>query len=191
MIFVTAGTEHPFDRLFRAVDNLARGGALPDDAFGQTGLGAYVPLYFASTPFVAHGEFLDRLRAASMIVSHVGMGTILQAAQWGVPAVVLPRRASLGEHVNDHQLDSAALVEKEGLCLVAWTEEELSTKVRLAATWRPEARRSDGRLVEALRRDLHAIERRLGRRDKEAGSRAPVLSLARPRIAGRDFGVQG
>jgi UDP-N-acetylglucosamine transferase subunit ALG13 len=159
MIFVTAGTEHGFDRLFRAVDRLAGEGRLPDEAFGQTGLGRYRPEFFASTPFVPHAEFLEQLRGASMLISHVGMGTILQASQWGVPAVVLPRRAALGEHVNDHQLDSAELIQREGAALVAWTEDELADRIREARTWRPARREGDRGLVEALRRDLRGIER--------------------------------
>lgn len=162
MIFVTAGTEHGFDRLFRAVDGLAARGLLPYEAFGQTGLGAYIPEHFASTPFVAHEEFQRRLRGASILISHVGMGTTLQAAEWGVPAVLLPRRGALGEHVNDHQVDSAEMVEREGLGLIAWTEDQIAERLTQAMTWRPTRRRSDHKLVGVVRRDLLAIARTRG-----------------------------
>ncbi len=36
------------------------------------------------------------------------MGTILTALDLGKPLILMPRRADLGEHRNDHQLDTAA-----------------------------------------------------------------------------------
>jgi UDP-N-acetylglucosamine transferase subunit ALG13 len=48
------------------------------------------------------------MEAARIVVAHAGMGSILMAAEAGKPIVILPRRADLGEHRNDHQLDTAA-----------------------------------------------------------------------------------
>ena len=42
--------------------------------------------------------------AAAAIVAHAGMGTILTALETGKRLLVMPRRAALGEHRNDHQL---------------------------------------------------------------------------------------
>ena len=45
---------------------------------------------------------------AKVIVSHAGMGSILTAIEAGKPVILMPRRADLGEHRNDHQRDTAA-----------------------------------------------------------------------------------
>ena len=52
-------------------------------------------------------ECTDRMVAADAIIAHAGMGTILTALEMGKPLLVMPRRAELGEHRNDHQLATA------------------------------------------------------------------------------------
>jgi UDP-N-acetylglucosamine transferase subunit ALG13 len=52
--------------------------------------------------------FAEAFAKADVIVSHAGMGTILSATEIGKPIVLMPRRADMGEHRNNHQLDTAA-----------------------------------------------------------------------------------
>lgn len=109
MIFVTVGTQEPFDRLVRAVDQWA--GAHDEPVFGQLGrltAGSYRPLNFPFEPFVSADEFQERLEASRLLVAHAGMGSIISALTWGKPLLMLARRASLGEHRNEHQLATAA-----------------------------------------------------------------------------------
>ena len=124
MIFVTVGTQVPFDRLLRVVDEWA-GDAGRDDVFAQTGESALTPAHVEAVPFLAPGEFTARFEAAAAVVAHAGMGTILGCLQHGKPLIVMPRRASLGEHRNEHQLATARRFQEKGLIHVALDEEEL------------------------------------------------------------------
>ena len=45
---------------------------------------------------------------AEIIVAHAGMGSILTSLSMGKRIIVMPRRASLHEHRNDHQFASAS-----------------------------------------------------------------------------------
>lgn len=105
MIFLTVGTQLPFDRLVRAVDGWC---ARSDnhDVFGQIA-GGYRPRHFAWSPFVEPEEFDRRFADADLVVAHAGMGTVISALTFGRPLLMLPRRASLGEHRNDHQVATA------------------------------------------------------------------------------------
>ena len=47
------------------------------------------------------------LRKCNTVVAHAGMGTIISATEIGKQVVVMPRRADLNEHRNDHQLATA------------------------------------------------------------------------------------
>lgn len=110
MIFLTVGTQLPFDRLVRAADAWAgaRGRA---DIFAQIaapGPGGYVPKNFMHTAHVTPQEFEARCRAAPLIIAHAGMGSLITAMTFGKPIVVMPRRGHLGEHRNDHQFATAA-----------------------------------------------------------------------------------
>lgn len=53
------------------------------------------------------------------------MGSILTALRYKKPILVLPRRADLGEHRNDHQLATAKWLSNRAGLTVAWNEEEL------------------------------------------------------------------
>lgn len=101
MIFVTIGTQLPFDRLVSAVDQWAL--CQPDaEVFGQIGPSRLTP----SFPHVAHlsgDAFEERMQAADMVVSHAGIGTIMTCWARRKPLIVMARQHALGEHRNDHQ----------------------------------------------------------------------------------------
>jgi len=107
MIFATVGTQLPFDRLIRALDDWA--GANPGtEVFAQIGHGGYEPRYMEWSHDLHPQEFRERLEACDAIVAHAGMGTIISAVELGKRVIVMPRRAALGEHRNEHQLATVA-----------------------------------------------------------------------------------
>ncbi len=106
MIFVTVGTQLPFDRLLRSVDQWAeKHSDIP--VFAQVGDSEYKPQYMECVQNLGPQEYKDKFEAASVVVSHVGMGTIISGLECAKPLVLMPRLASLGEHRNDHQLGTA------------------------------------------------------------------------------------
>lgn len=130
MIFVTVGTELPFDRLVRAVDDwAAESGAA--EVFAQIGEGAWEPLNIGFSHFLEPPEFDRRFLAADLIVAHAGMGTILSALRYGKPLLVMPRRANFGEQRNDHQLATARRLSEMGKLDVAMDETELRSRLRM------------------------------------------------------------
>ena len=111
MIFLTVGTQLPFDRLVRVVDAWCAARGTGDKVFGQIGvLGRdnYRPVHFDFAQTLPPGEFDARFAAARCIIAHAGMGSIIGALNAGKPITILPRRADLREQRNDHQLATAA-----------------------------------------------------------------------------------
>jgi UDP-N-acetylglucosamine transferase subunit ALG13 len=110
VIFLTVGTQLPFDRLVKAVDEWC--GRQRDDfeVFAQVGrLGPenYRPTRFAFEERLSQDSFEERLKASKLIISHAGMGSIISALTYQKPILILPRIAKLGEHRNEHQLATA------------------------------------------------------------------------------------
>jgi UDP-N-acetylglucosamine transferase subunit ALG13 len=154
VIFVTVGTQLPFDRLVGAVDRWAA--ARPDrEVFAQVGPTALRPAAIAWERFLSPAECRERMRAADAIVAHAGMGTIIGALELGTPIVVMPRVAGRGEHRNDHQLATARRFAEQGSIAVAFDEAELRARLdgidALAAAGHGIGRHARGPLVEALR----------------------------------------
>ena len=125
MIFVTIGTQLPFDRLIKIIDELAP--QLNEEIIAQVYQCGFSPKNIKTVDFLAPDEFNTLFDKARLIISHAGMGTILSALQKDKPIIVFPRIAALGEHRNEHQLATAHKFKEMGAVNVAMNEEELSS----------------------------------------------------------------
>lgn len=106
MIFVTVGGQMPFPRLIHAMDTWAEHNHR-DDVLAQIGETRERPRFVKAETFLTPLDFREAVSSAEVIVAHAGMGTILTAMEYQKPIVVMPRLARLGEHRNDHQVDTA------------------------------------------------------------------------------------
>jgi UDP-N-acetylglucosamine transferase subunit ALG13 len=134
MIFVTVGTQGQFDRLIRTVDEWA-GTNERSDVFAQTGPSDYRPVHISNERFIDPAEFRKRVESASLVIAHAGMGSIITALELGKQIIVMPRRANLGEHRNDHQVATAKRFAEQGRIMVAFSEEELTDKLNQLAVF--------------------------------------------------------
>jgi UDP-N-acetylglucosamine transferase subunit ALG13 len=106
MILLSVGTQFPFDRLVRAVDEWAVQTGR-DDIVAQIGPSQYKPKMLKCFGLVSPDEFRDLQAKADLIIAHAGMGSILTAMELGKPIIVFPRDHTLGEHRNGHQMATA------------------------------------------------------------------------------------
>lgn len=124
MIFVTVGVQLPFDRLIRTVDDWA-GRCGRRDVVAQVGSSSYIPKHIEARPRLPPDEFRNFVEKADVVIAHAGMGSIITALELGKAIIVLPRRAALGEHRNDHQLATARHMGSHGSISVAENEDAL------------------------------------------------------------------
>lgn len=124
MILVTVGTDGPFDRLVSAVDRWA-GERGRTDVVAQIGRSKLRPQFMRWYEFLEPPQFREYFSSASLIVAHAGMGTILSSLRYEKPLLVMPRRASLGEQRNEHQLATARRLQEIGKLTVAFDEAAL------------------------------------------------------------------
>lgn len=134
MIFVTVGThEQQFDRLVKAVDNLRAEGVLADPVFIQTGYCEYVPEYCEYVRFLSFEDIAKYMRDADVVITHGGPSSFIEAMAAGKVPVVVPRKGSLGEHVNDHQADFVRQVaERKGGIVPCYEVSDLPSAIEKA-----------------------------------------------------------
>jgi len=123
MIFVTVGTQLPFDRLISTIDAWA--GQNESSIFAQVGKSKISPNNIEYAQFLTLSEAEDLFRKASVIVSHAGMGSIISALKFKKPIIIFPRLAEKGEHRNNHQFATAKWLENKNGIKVAWDEAAL------------------------------------------------------------------
>lgn len=162
MIFVTVGTQLPFDRLIRAVDKWCAQSDLGGESFAQIGraeAGTYRPEHISWAETIRPAEFQERVQAARVIVSHAGMGSIITAMRFGKPIVIVPRRAALGEHRNDHQLATVKWLGNRPGIYPVLDEAELPAQVQRilesGAAGGAVPAFAEDRLIETLRGFIH------------------------------------
>ena len=145
MIFLTVGTQFPFDRLVRAVDDALDKIAIGEEVFGQIGAGSYRPRNFTAVNELEKHVYDQHVRRASGLISHAGMGTITMALDHSKPLLVMPRLKKHGEVVNDHQVAIAGRFAESGHLLVAYGPDDLAVEICKLKSFvpRPRQRQTD------------------------------------------------
>ena len=165
LIFLTVGNWHKgFDRLVKAVDELVGNGVITDQVTAQTGYSSYKPRLLTAVDFCSPTEFRNLIAKAWLVVSHAGMGTMIETIKQCKPIIVVPRRFALGEVSNDHQLATARHLESEGKVLVAYEVSELPDKLQLAKNFVPAKGEGCERIIQAVRTFLEKIAAQKGKR---------------------------
>ena len=75
MILVTVGTQLPFDRFIRIVDEAAP--SLGRTVFAQVGRGSYQPRNMEYAALIDPLKFDELIARTELIVSHAGIGTVV------------------------------------------------------------------------------------------------------------------
>ena len=131
MIFITVGSLFPFDRLVRAMDEW--GSMRPEEELvAQIGRGTYAPQNMRWSRILERGEYEATVAGARLVVAHAGVGTVVTAARFGRPVVVLPRLRRYAEHTSDHQVETAGWLKAKPGVYVAAHEGEIPARVEAA-----------------------------------------------------------
>jgi UDP-N-acetylglucosamine transferase subunit ALG13 len=162
VIFVTVGTQLPFERLVAAVDDWSGRQSTRPDVLAQVGAGRADYPHVRCVRSLDGARYSEAISAARLIVAHAGTGSILTALDRGLPVIIVPRDHLRGEHRDDHQIQTARQLERMGLVTVAWSETDLPGLIEQALTQQPDGRsgrRPNTDLVDYLREYLQGVLR--------------------------------
>ena len=120
MIFVTLGTQDkPFERILDLIDK----SNVEEDIIVQGGFTTFNSPKMHMHTYFSPDELTDNLVKSRIVVTHGGVGSIMQGLKLKKKIVALPRLAKYGEHQNDHQLEIVRAYAKRGYIL-EWQEGE-------------------------------------------------------------------
>jgi UDP-N-acetylglucosamine transferase subunit ALG13 len=150
LIFVTVGTHHhPFQRL---LDGLA---SLPlEELVVQYGYGSPPAGVRRASAFMGFAEMLEHFRAADVVITHAGVGSILCARRAGHVPIVVPRQRRHGEHVDDHQAELVRALEARQAVIAVWEIDGLRKALDSAPGRGSHPAAVNGRLSHAVREAL-------------------------------------
>lgn len=108
MVFLTVGTQSfQFNRLLEAVDRLIGERVIQEAVIAQIGHSTYIPHNYRAYPFIDKEEFTQMVRNCDLMITHGGVGTIMEGIAAGKKIIVVPRKKIYQEHVDDHQQEIA------------------------------------------------------------------------------------
>jgi UDP-N-acetylglucosamine transferase subunit ALG13 len=112
VIFLTVGTNHArFDRLLAAF----RDWDGHEELVVQRGPSPLRPSCARCSDFLSFEETVDLIKAARVVVTHAGVGSVLLALEHAKRPVVAARLHRFGEAVDDHQAAFGARLARAGL----------------------------------------------------------------------------
>lgn len=131
-IVVTVGSLEAFG-FRRLVERVVE--VLPADAevVWQTGASEVADLPIDARAFMPEHELRAAVEAADVVISHAGIGSALMALDAGKLPILVPRLERHGEHVDDHQRQIAAELERRGLAVDRAVEDLDAGVIRRAA----------------------------------------------------------
>ena len=121
MILVTVGTEKfSFNRLMRWIDDLIQQNLLQpseEEVIIQYGSCTITPQGAKNVAVLPSSEFEAIMAQARLIIAHCGEGTIDLLAKIKKPFVLVPRNGEYQEHVDNHQIELAEELAKQGVSI--------------------------------------------------------------------------
>lgn len=111
MIFVTLGTQDKeFRRLLEAVEKLD----IDEKIIAQIGSTNFESKKMKTYKFLNSEEFEKYMKEARIVITHAGVGTIINGLTLNKKIIVAARKKEYKEHVNDHQEQILETFSKEG-----------------------------------------------------------------------------
>lgn len=120
MIFVTLGTQDKtFPRLLKNIEKCIKSGLIKDKVFVQAGSTKYKSNVMDVNAFVDMETFKKCVMDADLIITHGGVGTILEGLKNNKKIIGCARLEQYGEHVNNHQVQLLERFSEDGYIIYA------------------------------------------------------------------------
>jgi UDP-N-acetylglucosamine transferase subunit ALG13 len=147
--FVSVGNAYqPFTRLIHAVTSIAP--ALPQPVVVQHGHTPFDSVECRGVAFLDMRAFESAVGEAEVVILHAGAGSVIHALGAGKAPVIMARRAELGEHVDDHQVEFARELALTGRVVVLAHSAELWAAIERARALSANVARSEPPVVKMV-----------------------------------------
>lgn len=119
MILVTLGTQDKkFYRLIKEIDKLIEQKKIKEEVIVQAGSSAnFKSSRMKIFNLIPMEEFDELLKKCDLLITHGGVGTILNGLKNNKKIIAVPRLKKYKEHVNDHQVQIVSNFSDEGYIL--------------------------------------------------------------------------
>ena len=146
MIFVILGTQDKaFTRLIKEIEALKKDGIIEDKVIVQAGSTKYESNEIKVYDYLDMKDFEKYIKEAKFVITHGGVGSILDAIRFNKKVIAVPRLEKYDEHENDHQIQIVEKFAKLGYIIDAGNLKRLGNKILSIADFKPKKFKSDNK----------------------------------------------
>lgn len=143
MIFVSLGTnDKSFERLLKAIDKEIQLGNIKDKVIAQSGYTKYSSKNMDVFDLMPMDKFNKCINDCDILITHGGVGTILDGLKKGKKIIAFPRLSKYQEHVNDHQVEIIDEFYNSGFILTGKVN-EVSSLIKECSSFNPKSYKSN------------------------------------------------
>lgn len=115
MIFVTLGTQDKgFARLLHAIQKQIDNGNIKDRVVVQAGYTKFESNDMEIFDYIPKDEFEDLMGTCDLLITHGGVGSIMNGLYAGKKVIAAARLKEYGEHTNNHQIQIIEKLDEAG-----------------------------------------------------------------------------
>jgi UDP-N-acetylglucosamine transferase subunit ALG13 len=138
MILVTLGTQDKsFKRLLFALEKQIEEGLIKEDIIVQSGYTKFDSKYMKLIPYLSQDQLDQYRKEASLIITHGGVGSILDGCKVDKKIIGVARLSKYKEHINDHQIEICERFSVEGYILFARELNEIPELIDTSSSFNP------------------------------------------------------
>lgn len=151
MTLVILGTQDKsFDRLLRMVEKEIKNNNLKGEVIVQAGQTKFKSKYMEIFDLIPITKFNKLIKEADLVITHGGVGSIIQALKHNKKVIAVPRLARYKEHENDHQIQIVEEFTKNGYILSAKNTKELNKALEDVNKFEPKKYKSNNNKMVKL-----------------------------------------
>ena len=143
LIFVTVGTQIPFDRLLKSVEKQIELGNIKEKVIVQAGVTNFKSDKMEIVSFIPMDEFKKIIEDAKIIICHGGVGTITDGLKNNKVIIACPRLERFNEAKNDHQKQIVENFGNAGFIIPLLDLKDLDKALEKAKTFKPKMYKSN------------------------------------------------
>ncbi|MHB8096863.1 MAG: PssE/Cps14G family polysaccharide biosynthesis glycosyltransferase [Erysipelotrichaceae bacterium] len=138
MILVTLGTQDKsFVRLLEALEKQCENGLIQDEIIVQSGYTKFESKHMKLIPYFSQDELDQYRQNAQCIITHGGVGSILDGCRYEKKIIGVARLKEYKEHINDHQIEICEQFSKDGYILYAEKLEDIHRLIEQSKSFEP------------------------------------------------------
>lgn len=151
MILVGLGTQDKsFERLLKQVDKEIKNGNINEEVIVQAGYTKYESKNMKIFDYVTQEELNEYVNKARLIITHAGVGSILNGLENNKKVIAVPRLEKYKEHANDHQVQIAEQFSEEGYVIYLKKLKDLGKIINDIDNFKPKKLKHNTKIIETI-----------------------------------------